>query len=136
MSNRRYLKPPWFQRNIINHLLPILRPSLISTLSVPGRRSGRWHTVPIALLETAGERYLVSYRGESDWAKNLRSSKSGRLRSYGRTEEITVSEVAPPERAVLLEEYRASYGRMPTVSAVLRALPDPADHPTFRIEHE
>jgi hypothetical protein len=66
VSDRRYLKPPWMQRHVGNRLAPRFRPSLISKLSVPGRRSGRTRTVPVAVLEHEGERYLVSYRGESD----------------------------------------------------------------------
>ena len=34
---------------------------------------------------------------------------------------------APP----LLEVYRERFGSMPTVSSVLDALPEPADHPIF-----
>jgi hypothetical protein len=100
---------------------------------VPGRRSGRWHTVPVAVLDHAGERYLISYRGASDWALNLEAARSGRLAQSGRVQEITVEEVPVEDRAPLLEVYAARFGRMPTVGAVLRALPDPADHPTFRI---
>lgn len=134
MSTRRYLKPPWGQRHIGNRLAPLFRPSMISKLSVPGRRTGRWHTVPVAVLEHEGERYLVSYRGASDWALNLEASKTGRLSRRGRAEEnITVEEVPVAERAPLLEIYTERFGRMPTVGATLRALPDPADHPTFRI---
>jgi hypothetical protein len=51
----------------------------------------------------------------------------------GEVEEITVVEVPVAERAPLLEVYTARYSKMPTVGAVLRALPDPADHPVFRI---
>ncbi len=36
-------------------------------------------------------------------------------------------------RALLLAAYGERYGKMPTVGPVLRALPDPADHPIFRI---
>jgi deazaflavin-dependent oxidoreductase (nitroreductase family) len=133
MNKRNYLKPPWFQQHVINRLLPWMRPALISTLSVQGRHSGHWYTIPVAVLESDGERYLVSYRGESDWARNLRYAKRGRLRSRGRVEEISVSELPVSERAVLLEEYRAIYGKMPTVSNVMQALPDPQDHPIFRI---
>jgi deazaflavin-dependent oxidoreductase (nitroreductase family) len=111
----------------------MFRPSLISKLSVRGRRSGRWHTVPVAVLDREGERYLISYRGASDWALNLEASGSGRLARRGRVEEITVEEVPVEERGPLLEAYAARFGRMPTVGAVLRALPDPAHHPTFRI---
>jgi hypothetical protein len=44
-----------------------------------------------------------------------------------------VEEVPVEERGPLLEVYTERFGRMPTVGAVLRKLPDPADHPTFRI---
>ncbi len=133
MSGRRYLRPPWGQRQIANRLVPLLRPSIASRLTVPGRRTGRPRTVPVAVLEHEGERYLVSYRGESDWARNLRASGHGRLRTQGQTEEIDVIEVPAAERAPLLDAYRERFGSMPTVSSVLDALPEPADHPIFRI---
>jgi deazaflavin-dependent oxidoreductase (nitroreductase family) len=133
MSGRRYLKPPWGQRHIGNRLAPLFRPSLVSKLTVAGRRSGRPRTVPVAVLQHEGERYLVSYRGQSDWARNLRASGRATLRSRGRTEEIGVTEVPVERRAALLEIYRDRFGKLPTVSKVLDALPDPADHPIFRI---
>ena len=133
MSERRYFKPPWMQRHVGNRLAPLFRRSLLSKLSVRGRRSGRWHTVPVAVLEHEGERYLVSYRGESDWALNLRASHRGRLSQRGRVEQITAVEVPVGERPALLEVYSARYGKLPTVVRVLRALPDPADHPIFRL---
>jgi hypothetical protein len=73
------------------------------------------------------------YRGESDWARNLRAARRGRLAKQGRVEAVDVVEVAVAERAALLEIYSARYGKMPTVAATLRALPDPADDPIFRI---
>jgi EmrB/QacA subfamily drug resistance transporter len=133
MRGRRYLKPPWMQRYVGNRLAPLFRPSLVWRLSVPGRRTGRWHTLPIVVLDHSGERYLVSYRGESDWVLDLRASHSGRLAKRGQIEEITVVEVPVPDRPPLVEAYITRYGKMPTVAATLRALPGPADHPTFRI---
>ena len=133
MSSRTYLRPPWSQRHIGNRLAPFFQRKLLSKLSVRGRRSGRWHTVPVAVLDHEGERYLISYRGASDWARNLEASHTGRLAQRGRVEEITVEEVPVEERAPLLEVYTERFARMPTVGVVLRKLPDPADHPTFRI---
>jgi deazaflavin-dependent oxidoreductase (nitroreductase family) len=133
MSDRRYLKPPWMQRHVGNRLAPLFRPSIVSRLSVEGRRTGRIQTTPVAVLDHDGERYLVSYRGESDWARNLRASGRGRLLQRGRTEEISVVELPVGERAPLLEQYAARFSKLPTVGNVLRELPDPADHPTFRI---
>src|SRR5262245_52998838 len=102
---RRYLRPPWMQRHVGNRLAPLFRPSLVSRLSVEGRHTGRVQTTPVAVLDHEGERFLVSYRGESDWARNLRASGRGRLRQQGRTEQISVVEVPVGERSALLEEY-------------------------------
>jgi hypothetical protein len=129
-----YVKPPWIQRHVGNRLAPRFRPDLIARLSVPGRRTGRWHTIPIVVLEHERERYLVSYRGASDWALNLKASHHARLTKLGHTEEIAVKEVPAAERPPLLDAYRDRYGQMPTVAAALRALPDPTDHPVFRID--
>ncbi len=133
MAQRRYMKPPWMQRHVGNRMSVLFRPSLISKLAVRGRRSGRWHTTPVAVLEHHGERYLVSYRGASDWARNLEASHSARLTQRGQTEEIEVDDVPVAERTELLRIYGDRYGKMPTVASVLRALPDPGDHPVFRI---
>jgi deazaflavin-dependent oxidoreductase (nitroreductase family) len=134
MTERRYLRPPWMQRHIGNRMAWLFGRSRLSKLSVVGRRSGRWRTTPVAVLDYEGERYLVSYRGESEWVQNLRASRRARLRHKGEVEEIAVSEVPVGERAPMLEVYAARYSKFPTVADVLRALPDPADHPIFRIE--
>lgn len=121
------------QRHVGNRIAPLFQRSMLSKLSVPGRRTGQWHTTPVAVLEQDGERYLVSYRGESDWVRNIRVAQRGRLLSKGNVEEITVVEVPVEQRAPLLEVYRERYGKFPTVGKVLQQLPDPADHPIFRI---
>ena len=129
-----YLKPPFMQRHVGNRIAPLFQPAMISKLSVPGRRTGVWQTTPVAVLELDGERYLVSYRGESDWSRNLRVAGRGRLSRKGHpAEEITVVEVPVEQRPPLLEVYGERFGKMPTVGKVLKQLPDPADHPIFRI---
>jgi F420H(2)-dependent quinone reductase len=102
MNDRRYIKPPWMQRHVGNRMSVLFRPSLISKLSVRGRRSGRWHTTPVAVLEHNGERYLVSYRGASDWARNLEASHAARLTQPSRAEDIEVVDVPAAERDALL----------------------------------
>ncbi|MEU6139761.1 nitroreductase/quinone reductase family protein [Streptomyces sp. NPDC047081] len=133
MKDRTYLKPPWMQRNVGNRLAPLFGRSVVSRLSVRGRTSGQWRTVPIAVLEYEGARYLVSYRGLSDWALNLQASPECRITAHGRTEDLMAEEVPEVERPPIMAAYRDKYGSMPTVSAVLTALPDPADHPVFRL---
>ncbi|MDQ6853068.1 MAG: nitroreductase/quinone reductase family protein [Actinomycetota bacterium] len=133
MNDRRYIKPPWMQRHVGNRMSVLFQPSMISKLSVRGRHSGRWHTTPVAVLEQNGERYLVSYRGASDWARNLEASHAARLSQRSHVEDIEVADVPLAERPPLLASYAERYNKMPTVGSVLRALPDPADHPIFRI---
>jgi hypothetical protein len=133
MSERTYLKPTWFARVAGSRMAARFRPSIVSRLSVPGRRSGRWHTVSIAVLDHEDERYLLTPFGETDWVLNLRASGTGRLAKPGLVEEITVTEVPVAQRATLIKAYQAKYGKMPTVGPAFRALPDPADHPAFLI---
>jgi F420H(2)-dependent quinone reductase len=110
----------------------MFRPSLISKLSVRGRRSGRWHTTPVAVLEHNGERYLVSHPGVSDWALNLEASRTARLAQPRRVEDIQMRCTCRGARRTT-HAYMDRFGKMPTVGSVLRALPDPTDHPMFRI---
>ena len=37
------------------------------------------------------------------------------------------------ERSPLIEVYLERFGKYPSVESTFRDLPDPADHPTFRI---
>ena len=133
MSKRTYLRPPWSARVIGNRMAALFRPALVWQLSVRGRRTGAWHSVPVAVLDHDGGRYLMAPRGETDWVLNLRASGSARLTRQGHTEEITVTEVPAQARPPLIEAYLAAYGSFPSVAQTFRALPDPADHPTFRI---
>jgi deazaflavin-dependent oxidoreductase (nitroreductase family) len=119
-------------RYIGNRLSP-MNAKLVARLSIPGRVSGRWRTTPIAVLDHDGERYLVAPGGQTEWARNLRAARRGRLIRQGRVEEFTAVELPPGDRPPVIAAYRSRYGKMPTVDAGFREFPDPADHPTFRI---
>ncbi|MDQ7904960.1 nitroreductase/quinone reductase family protein [Phytohabitans sp. ZYX-F-186] len=133
MTARRYLKPPWMQRKVGNVLAPLFRPAIVARLSVPGRRSGEWRTTPVVVLDHGGERYLVSVFGTTDWALDLRASGRGRLARQQRVEEFGAEEVPVGQRQPILDAYLARFAKMPHVEAAFRSLPDPADHPTFRL---
>jgi plasmid stability protein len=133
MTRRRYLEPPRMQQNVGYRLAPLFRPSLVCKLSAPGRRTGRWHTWPLVVLDHDDERYLVSIRGEGDRALAVRAARHGRLARRGEVEEISVVEVPVAERGPVVDGYAARYWEVPTVAATLRAPPDPVDHPAFRI---
>jgi deazaflavin-dependent oxidoreductase (nitroreductase family) len=133
MTAAPYLPARWMQRHVGNRMPVLFRPSLVVRLTIRGRISGEPQTVPVVVLEHKGGRYLVSFRGESDWVRNLRAARAATLTRRTTGEVVHVEEVPVEDRAELLEVYRQRYGRLPTVGAVLRRLPHPADHPMFRI---
>jgi deazaflavin-dependent oxidoreductase (nitroreductase family) len=128
-----YLKPPWLVRRLFNPLAMRFGLGGSVTLTVAGRRSGSPHSVPVFPVDHGGSRYLVSARGESDWVRNLRSTGTGEVRSgSGPAERFTAVEVPVGERAPIITVYLQKAGK--TVDRYFTALPDPADHPVFRLE--
>jgi hypothetical protein len=69
----------------------------------------------------------------TQWSRNLRAANNGRLSGRGHIEEFTTTDVPAEQRPPLIEDYLRQFGTLPTVAGAFRALPDPADHPTFRI---
>jgi deazaflavin-dependent oxidoreductase (nitroreductase family) len=126
----RYLKPGFLVSSVLNPLL--MRLGLVPTLAVRGRRSGEWRTVPVNVLELDGRRYLVAPRGDTQWARNLRAAGRGELRTRGGTETFTAVEVPDVDKPPIIAAYVGRWGGQ--VKSQFRALPDPAEHPVFRIE--
>ena len=131
MPQRRYLEPSWLVSRVVNPLL--MRMGAVPTLWLRGRKTGHWRSVPVNVLELDGERYLVAPRGETDWVRNLRAEGGGQLQ-YGRrrTEAFTAIEVPVEEKPRVIQAYLDRWGRQ--VRNQFEALPDPADHPIFRVE--
>ena len=126
---RQYLKPGWLTSQVLNPLL--MRVGMIPTLAVRGRTSGEWRTVPVNVLELDGQRYLVAPRGDTQWVRNLRATGRGELRRRGRVEPFRAVEIPDYEKPRVIEAYLARWGYQ--VKGYFKALPDPADHPVFRI---
>lgn len=133
MTTKPYLRPPWGARVIGARVARLFRPSMVSRLSVPGRTSGEWRSVSVAVLNHGGRRYLMSAYGDSEWSRNLRASGHGRLTSRGHTEQFRAVEVPVEQRPQLMAVYVHRFGKMPTVGKAFATLPDPVDHPTFLI---
>ena len=74
-------------------------------LSVRGRKSGKIHTIPIALVENSGTRFLVAAFGEVNWVRNLRVAGSAQLTRRHRTEAIGVIELGTREAAPILKQF-------------------------------
>jgi deazaflavin-dependent oxidoreductase (nitroreductase family) len=125
-----YLRPDFVTRKILN---PIVRAvSSKPTLAVQGRRSGAWRAVPVNVLELDGTRYLVAARGETEWVRNLRAAGGGEIRRRGHAEPFRATEIGVEERPRIIGAYRDRWDS--EVKKFFGQLPDPADHPVFRIE--
>jgi F420H(2)-dependent quinone reductase len=131
-----YRKSGFFNNKIMNPLLTML--GLAPALTVRGRTSGRSYTMPVLPLEYEGRRYLVAPRGNTHWARNLRSVGECELRAGGRRGRFKASEIPVAQRgpvvAAYVRQYGSKYGGF--VAKEFAALPDPADHPVFLIEPE
>jgi hypothetical protein len=123
-----YLKPPWFTKKVFNPLAMKFGVAGTETLAVKKRRSGELQRVPVIPVEVGGSRYVVSTRGDSDWVRNVRAARQVELNGKS----MRVTEVPAPERQPILDAYREKAGR--TVDTYWKQLPDPADHPTFRLD--
>jgi deazaflavin-dependent oxidoreductase (nitroreductase family) len=127
-----YLKPPWFVRSVVNKVAMSLGVGGSVTLAVTGRRSRQERTIPLVPVEHEDATYLVSARGETAWVQNLRAAGTCELRRRGRSpERYTAEEVPVEEREPIIGRYRAKAGR--SVQPLWRKLPDPGDHPTFKL---
>src|SRR5256712_9948226 len=73
-------------------------------LTVRGRKSGLPRTVPIAIWERNGKRYVGSVYGIVDWVRNLRAAGEAILTRGRRSETVTARELPPREAALGLRE--------------------------------
>ena len=129
MATGHYLRPNWVINRIIHPLL--IRAGLKPTLAVRGRTSGRWRTVPVNILEYEGQAYLVAPRGSTEWSRNLRAAGEGELRQGRSVRRFRAVEVPDADKPPLIEAYRRRWSG--EAGRFFAELPDPADHPVFRL---
>jgi hypothetical protein len=128
---RPYVRPGFLLSKVANRITVALGRKTV--LCVRGRKSGKLIKVPMdPPFEWNGVRYLVSPRGETHWARNLRAAGEADLRTRGGLEHIRVVELRGEERDAVVRTYAGTI----TCNCLrsMAQLPDPADHPVFRIE--
>jgi deazaflavin-dependent oxidoreductase (nitroreductase family) len=141
-----YSKPGWFSTNVLNRALALAARFGVSLggawlLTVRGRKSGDPHTTPVNPLALHGTRYLVSPRGETQWARNLRAANGAELRLGSKREQVTVVEVPEAERPAIIAEYLQRWGGVTRSHFGTVKDPDAAElarlagrTPVFRVE--
>lgn len=128
---RPYVRPSAFLNKVLNPITVALGRKTV--LVVRGRTSGKILKVPMdPPFEWNGTRYLVSPRGDTHWARNLRAAGEADLRTHGHLEHLRVVELQGAERDAVVRTYTSTI----TCNCLrsMELLPDPADHPVFRIE--
>lgn len=126
----RFVHHGWLLRRVANPLMVAL--GNCAVLFVRGRKSGTRLAVPMdPPFEWQGTRYLVSPLGDTHWARNLRAAGAGELRIHRHLEAFRAVELRGAERDAIV----TAYGNTITCGCqeYLRKLPDPADHPVFRL---
>ena len=123
-------KAPWFVQHILNPIF--LRTGSMPILAVRGRRSGKLIRTPINIVELGGQRYVTSPRGETGWSRNLRASGECWLKVNRTERHYRAIELPVAERPAVIAAYLEKWGNQ--TRAQFQKLPDPVDHPTFKLE--
>lgn len=109
-------------------------------LTVSGRKSGIPRSVPIAVAEYQGQRFLIGAFGAVNWVRNLRAAGEATLTYSGITEHITAIELSPEQAAPILKEAVAtapafvrSYFDVTPDSSLADFIREAPRHPVFRL---
>ena len=144
---KRYVRPDWFTRNIVNRLVAGMTRAGISiwgsrVLEVRGRKSGEPRRNPVNPLTIGDARYLVAPRGQTQWVRNLRVAGEGYLLVGRKRERFAARELSDDEKEPILRAYLKKWkwevgqffggvGHEAPTEELRRIAPD---HPVFRIE--
>jgi len=126
------LKTPAMVTKIFNKLAMHSTLWDVHTLEVARRNAIDPQRVPVIPLEYDGSLFVVSTRGESDWAKNVRAAGVVRLGQKGNFTTYAATEMPADGPDSILTAYRKKAGR--EVHGYWKRLPGEPDHPTtFRL---
>ena len=78
-------------------------------LTVPGRKTGRFYTKPVVLIEGGGNLWLVAPYGNVDWVKNARSAGEVTLSQGKNRQTWLIRELPPAEASLILKDYLRKY---------------------------
>ncbi|GHO51130.1 nitroreductase family deazaflavin-dependent oxidoreductase [Ktedonospora formicarum] len=110
-------------------------------LTVRGRKSGQPYTVPIALHEYGGQRWLIAPYGIVQWVRNLRVAGEATLTRGRYSEHISATEVSVQEAAPILKKslinarsFVLAYFDVTTDASLAEFEREVANHPVFLVK--
>ncbi len=109
----RYDQPTPAARSV-NGLFRLLAEAGISiagtvAVRVRGRKTGKRRGVVVNLLTVDGRRYLLSPRGNTQWARNARAAGVIEMGPRWRSRDVRIVEVADDAKPELLQRYLARW---------------------------
>lgn len=129
---------------VVHRLLSLGLPlGPLQLLQTRGRRTGQLREVPVAVLRTGTQQWLVSPFGSVAWVTNVRANGDAHLRRGSRIQDIRLVEVHDDTVPALLRTYRRRFAAVPFVRAAFDATGrSPLDafrsevhrHPVFLVE--
>jgi deazaflavin-dependent oxidoreductase (nitroreductase family) len=119
-----------------------LIPGGTALLQVKGRHSGQTRSVAVTWVEHEGQRYLVSPRGNTEWARNVKAAGGEAVLKHGKSESVRLEELPVAQRAPIIQAYlkktarvtKREFGIEPDAPTeeFQRIAPD---HPVFRVTY-
>jgi deazaflavin-dependent oxidoreductase (nitroreductase family) len=73
-------------------------------LTVPGRKSGRPRSTPVAIIAVAGRRWIWAPFGEVQWVRNLRAAGGATITVRRRQEAVRATELDPTQRVAFFRD--------------------------------
>lgn len=106
---------PW----TVSVFSPILRLLLAARIplgpnrlvTIRGRSSGQPRTLPLAVVEFSGRRFVWSPWGEVHWVRNLRAAGHASISLHGRQEDFYATELDLPQRIGFFRDVLAPLAR-------------------------
>lgn len=81
----------------------------VRVLAIRGRKTGRLYLHPVGVSSYQGEKYLIAFYGNSEWARNMRAGTQAELRDRKHAQAIKGRELAGAEKAEFLRYLLATY---------------------------
>lgn len=124
-TQRYYNRPTFFRLRVYD---PLIRAAVMHTrwsgfsrddrvqvLAVRGRKTGRLYLHPVGVCSRAADKYIISFYGDSQWARNLRAGAQAELRDRTNSVPFTAVELFDADK---LEFLRFLLDRYPMIIRV------------------
>lgn len=82
-----------------------------SLVTIRGRSSGLPRSMPIAVMEMDGRRWVIGAYGDVQWTRNLRAAGEADIKLDGRTVHVRATELDPPAAERFFGETLPTYIR-------------------------